>query len=334
MQIKQKKKAKLLYLMDILERKTDEEHSLCANDLCECLEKYNISAERKSVYSDIETLREFGMDIVKTHTPSRGYFLASRLFELAEIRLLIDAVQAAYFIPQKKTRSLIKKISSLVSDSQMEMLNKQVYVDSRIKTKNEQIYYSIDIIHKAIIANKQIKFLYHKKRVLDHYSVSTDEKEFVVNPYALIWSNDHYYLVCNKINYNNLIHIRLDRIKKVALLDSKARHFSQVSNYKNSFNQADYASKLFNMFSGSIEPLELICSDSILKEINERFGDAVPCRRYDDKHFIIRTDAVISEGLVSWIMQYGSNIRVSEPENLRQSVINRAKETIKSNERS
>lgn len=328
MSVKQKSKAKILYLMEIFERETDEEHILTANALCDMLKQYGIDAERKSVYADIDALRDFGMDIINTRSPGRGYFLASRRFELAEVRLLIDAVQAAYFIPLEKTRALINKISLLVSDSQMNMLKNQVYVDSRVKSSNEQIYYTIDVIHNAILEHKQIEFIYSNKKMLSGLLAASEDRTFVVNPYALIWSNDHYYLVCNKNNYDNLMHVRLDRMKKVKHLDADARHFSQVSDYKYTFDSADYAKKLFNMFSGPSEQIELICSNSIMEEIADRFGEKTPCRKYDNDRFVMKTEAVVSEGLVSWIMQFGSRIVVKSPEFLRESVFNRAKEIV------
>jgi len=167
MSAKHKSKSKILYLMEIFERKTDDDHILSAGALCESLREYDIDAERKSIYADIESLRDFGMNIINTRSPRRGYFLASRKFELAEIRLLIDAVQAAYFIPPNKTKTLINKIGLLVSDSQMDMLKNQVYIDNRLKSSNEQIYYTIDVINRAITLNKQIEFKYSKKKVLN-----------------------------------------------------------------------------------------------------------------------------------------------------------------------
>lgn len=328
MSVKHKSKSKILYLMEIFERKTDDDHILSASALCESLREYDIDAERKSIYADIESLRDFGMNIINTRSPGRGYFLASRKFELAEIRLLIDAVQAAYFIPPGKTKTLINKIGLLVSDSQMNMLKKQVYIESRLKSSNEQIYYTIDVIHRAITLHKQIEFIYSKKIVLNYFSAASEDKDFVVNPYALIWSSDHYYLICNKTNYDNLMHVRLDRMKKVELLDTDARHFSEVCDYKNSFDSADYSSKLFNMFSGAKCTVELVCSNSIIEEITDRFGEKSNCRRYDNEHFIIKTEAVVSEGLVSWIMQFGSRIAVKSPDSLKESVLNRAKEIV------
>lgn len=328
MSVKHKSKLKILYLMEIFERKTDEEHILSAAALCDSLREYNTDAERKSIYADIESLRDFGMDIINTRSPARGYFLASRKYELAEIRLLIDAVQAAHFIPPKKTKNLINKIGLLVSDSQMNMLKNQVYIDNRVKSNNEQIFYNIDVIHKAIASHKQIMFKYSKKKILNYFSNTEEEKEFVVNPYALIWSNEHYYLICNKTNYDNLIHVRLDRMKKVELLESESRHFSQVCEYKNFFDSADYASKLFSMFSGEKYSIELVCSNSIIEEITDKFGEKSSCRRYDNEHFIIKTEAVVSEGLVSWIMQFGSRIVVKSPVSLKESVRARAKEIL------
>lgn len=313
-------KLKLLYLMDILWIYTDEEHVLSANELCEKLEEYGSESERKSIYSDIETLRSFGFDIVNAKSPKRGFFMAQRKFEIAEVRLLVDAVQAAYFISNKKTKTLINKLYSLVSEAQAEDIEKQVFVENKLKCTNEEIYYTIDILNDAIRQGRQVEFKYFKRMLSKRMTTSGEEKTFQVNPYALIWLNDRYYLVCNNPKYDNLMHTRLDRMEKVRLLDSKARSFTEVSEYKDSFDAADYSSKMFNMFAGKNEKIELRCSNSMIDDILDRFGKDVPIKAYDDDSFVIKVQAAVSKGLISWIMQFGPHIKVLTPKSLANAV--------------
>ena len=223
-------KLKLLYVKDFLDKQSDEEHPVSVEDINEMLLSKEIECERKSIYSDVKTLKEYGMDILSVRQPKTGYCVCSRDFELPELRLLIDAVQAANFITPKKTKELIKKIGTLCSVSQAKMLEKQVYIEKRHKCSNEEIYYNIDIINRAIQSGKRISFIY-QKRQLDtaENKVVTEEKEFSVSPYAMIWSNDHYYLIANNQKYNNLMHTRIDRMKKVEILEERARKFSEVS---------------------------------------------------------------------------------------------------------
>lgn len=321
-------KLKLLYVKDFLDKQSDEEHPVSVEDINEMLLAKEIECERKSIYSDVKTLKEYGMDILSVRQPKTGYCVCSRDFELPELRLLIDAVQAANFITPKKTKELIKKIGTLCSVSQAKMLEKQVYIEKRHKCSNEEIYYNIDIINRAIQSGKRISFIY-QKRQLDtaENKVVTEEKEFSVSPYAMIWSNDHYYLIANNQKYNNLMHTRIDRMKKVEILEERARKFSEVSPYKSYFDSADYSGKIFNMFSGDTQTLEMLCDNSMLEEIVDRFGNNALIRTGDDEtRFLVDTKCVVSEGLVSWIMQFGGRIEVLEPASLREQVKMRAEE--------
>lgn len=219
-------KLKLLYLSDILSEKTDEAHPLSANELCDALCAAGIEAERKSVYKDIEVLKEYGLDIILgTENNKRGYFIGARKFELAELRLLLDAVQAANFISQKKTKILVEKIESFASKYQAATLHRQVYVDNRPKCKNEELYYTISALDDAINAELKVSFTYSRRVITDEFKQKSDEKAFKVSPYALIWSDDHYYLVCNNEKYDNLMNLRIDRIKSIAVTEESARPF-------------------------------------------------------------------------------------------------------------
>ncbi|MBQ6021851.1 MAG: WYL domain-containing protein [Clostridia bacterium] len=317
-------KLKLLYLKEIFEKHSDEQHILNAGDIADrLLRDYGLECERKSVYKDIEVLMDYGMDIVKTRSPKNGFFLASGSFELAEIRLLSDAVQAADFITKNKTKKLIEKIEGFTSVYHAEVLKKQVYIDNRPKSGNESIYYVIDALDNAIKAGRKVKFSYSRRKMDDKYAARKETRTFTLSPYALIWSNDHYYLVANNEKYDNLMNVRVDRISGVSILEEKARPVSEVSGYKRYFDAADYAAKTFNMFTGEMQMVELRCSNAILEPIFDRFGERVNTRKYDDSHFLLRTEAAISEGLVSWIMQFGTDIEAIAPQNLRDMVIQR-----------
>ncbi len=325
----QKSKLKLLYLVDILREKTDDDHPLPATEIVEELAKYEIPAERKSIYKDLDILKDYGFDIIHTGSKNRGgYFLGAREFELAEIRLLSDAVQAANFISQKKTTQLLQKIESFVSESQAKKLHSQVYVDKRPKCNNEEIYYTISLLDEAISEGIKVNFTYTRRKITDEFKTAKEDKIFTVSPYALIWSEDHYYLVCNNEKYNNLMHLRIDKIKKLKKLKYPARHFSEVSDYKNYFDSADYATKLFNMYSGEPKPIELICKNDLLEVIIDRFGENVKIQKHDKDSFIIKTNAVVSDGLTKWLLQFGGKIKVKSPNDLIYEVKKKAQEII------
>lgn len=315
-------KLKLLLIKQYLEKYSDEDNLVKADELLEMLSEKGIDCERKSIYADIAALKSYGVDI---STEKRGYRILNRDFELPELRLLMDAVQAANFISAKKSKELIGKICTLCSKNQAKILEKQVYIENRNKCTNEEIYYNIDIINKAILQKKKISFTYIK-RVIDEGAkeIVREEKELTVSPYALIWSNDHYYLVANNSKYDNLMHTRIDRMKKVETAAETARDFSEVSPYRSFFDSADYSGKLFNMFSGDTQKLVLRCSDSILEEMVDRFGEDCQIKKASkdkDEIFILETKCICSEGLVSWIMQFGEKVEVVSPESLKNDIL-------------
>lgn len=323
-----KTKLKLLYIKDYLQKYSDENNPVSADELSDMLLEKGIECERKSIYSDVQALRDYGVDIFRVRVPKNGYYIGTRDFELPEVRLLIDAVQAAKFITPKKSKELISKIGTLCSEGQSESIYGQVYVDSSVKCANEDIYYNIDVINRAIKASKKITFIYKRRKVNDKADgITNSQRTLTVSPYAMIWADDHYYLVGNNSKYDNLMHMRIDRMKKVEICDESSRNFSEVSEYKKDFDAADYSSKLFNMFSGKVQELQLICENSIVEEILDRFGNgAKVSKSEDEEHFKVKVKAVVSEGLASWVMQYGNKIEIREPVLLRNMVKEKAEE--------
>ncbi len=320
-------KLKLLYILELLYNESDEEHPIDTERILLYLRNHSIECERKSIYSDITVLKEFGLDILLSKGASGGYFLASRDFEVAEIRLLCDAVQAAGFISPKKSRHLIDKILTLVSAPQARQIKSQVYVDNRPKSANEEIYYHIDKLNRAIQNGKQVQVLYRRRKITDQNAVEYDDRLHTVSPYAMIWADDHYYLVCNKAKYDNLMVLRIDRIKKLEILENeRARHFSEVSPYKNSFDSADYAKRHLHMFSGTPEGVELICQNDLLEQVLDRFGEDVRLYRAGEDKFGLRTQAAVNDGLVAWIMQFGAKVRVKKPDSLKKLLFEKARE--------
>ncbi len=322
-------KLKLIYIIDILKRYTDEDHPMNATELCEQLAEKGISAERKAIYNDIEMLIYYGWDIVKTRGTKSGYFLGSREFELPEIYLLADAVRSADFITPKKTRELLSKIDAFLSVHQSSKREKITYISSRYKCKNEAIYYNIDKINAAVEKGVKIKVTYLKRYLTNAKKIETAEKVMVISPYATLWESDRYYLVGNNEKYDNLIHLRLDRIKSVELTQEKVRHFSEVSDYRDSFDVSDYAAKTFNMYGGEEAEIELKCKKERLEQIIDRFSDEISVYKLTEDTFSFTTDVIISDGLISWLLQFGSDIEVVKPESLRSRIAEKIKELSK-----
>ena len=327
-QARRGQKVKLLYIIKILTEFTDDEHPLSATEICEKLAAYDVTAERKAIYDDIECLISYGYDIIQTRVPKNGYFLASRDFELPEVFLLSDAVRTAKFISEKKTRELTKKLDSLVSRYQAKSNLRGIYIDSSSKTHNEELFYNIDRINAAIEQGKKIKFTYTKKVLQEGRNISLESKSRVVSPYAMTWQFDYYYLIGNYEKYDNLMNLRIDRIHSVEILDEPIRHFSEVSLYKDTFDVADYTKKLFGMFGGNMQEIKLRCHNKILEQVTDRFGDSIFITNVTDQSFDFTVKAAVSDALVTWITNYSDMIEVLRPEELREKIVDRVEKIL------
>lgn len=321
-------KLKLLYLIEILKSETDDEHPLSATELCDRLNSKGITAERKAIYDDIEKLNDFGFDIIKTRTPKSGFFLASRDFEIPEIYLLTDAVRTAKFISPKKTRELVSKLDGMLSRHQAKKREKGIFVDNSGKCANEEIYYTIDTIDNAIANRKKISLKYGIRTLNSNREIVTVFKDRIVSPYAMTWQEDHYYLICNYEKYDNLLHLRIDRMRSVCETDQKIRPFSEVSEYADVFDIADYTKKLFGMHSGKEEDVELRCSKKHIEQIADRFSENIFIRNVTDTHFTFTVKAVVSDALVTWIMNYGESIEVLAPQSLKDAIVERTNQIL------
>lgn len=321
-------KLKLLYMLDILKKYSDEENPLNASDISEMLAAMGISAERKAIYNDIAQLEFYGCDIIKTGSPKIGWFIGDREFEVPEIYLLCDAVRSAKFISRKKTRELLGKLNGMLSVSQAKKREKGIFFGAIEKSGNEEIYYNIDTISRAIEQKRQIKIKHSSRKLDSGREVSLVTKEMVINPYSLCWQDDHYYLLGNYPKYDNIIHLRLDRINSVQILETPVRHFSQVSEYKEYFDTADYVNKLFAMHGGEMCDVEFCCNKQITEQVLDRFGEGIFITNVTENDFRIRATAALSEALVTWIISYGENLKVVKPESLKKMVIQRAQKVL------
>jgi predicted DNA-binding transcriptional regulator YafY len=164
--------------------------------------------------------------------------------------------------------------------------------------------------------------------------VVKSSKEMIINPYALTWQDDFYYLIGNYAKYDNLIHLRLDRISNAEILQTDARHFGEVSEYKEIFDVADYTNKLFGMYSGELTEVEFCCSKSITEQVLDRFSENIFIKSVTDTHFNFSVKAVASDALVTWVINYGENLKVVKPDSLREKVRQRAINVLKNYEES
>ncbi len=309
---------RLLAVKELLERKTDEEHPMGAAALLAALERRGLPSERKAVYRDIEALRAAGYDVVYTRTPTPGYFWGERAFELAEVRLLVDAVLSAEFLTRRKSLQLTDRLLGLLSERQAEALRRQIYIDRRGKQQNEEIFYTIDALHRAVAARRKITFSYVRRRLDPQKGVVQTARTLTVSPYALLWYDDRYYLIGNYEKYDDLLHLRADRMRGVRQTGEVCRPFEEVSPYRGSFDVADYAKKLAGAFAGKPMTVELVCQNELLEAMLDRFGAEVPVTPLPDGRFALRPTVAVSEGLVRELLAFGPGVEARFPERLRE----------------
>ena len=315
-------KLKLLYLMKILLEQTDENHRITMTEIIENLASYNISAERKSLYNDIESLRLYGLDIIGIQEGrTYFYYVGSRRFELAELKLLVDSVQSAKFITAKKSSELIKKLEGLASRYEASKLHRQVFVAGRVKTMNESIYYNVDRIQTVIGENSKITFQYFQWNVEKKMELRHDGAVYKVSPWALSWNDGNYYLIAYDGEKGIIKHFRVDKMLHIELNGEK-REGEQVFQ---SFDMAAYARKMFGMYGGKEERVRLECENSFAGVIIDRFGKDVTLNRLDDTHFFVNVEAAVSRQFLSWVIGLGEGVKIAGPE----SVVARMKDEIR-----
>ncbi len=305
-------KLKILYLLKILMQETDEAHPMPMPALVRRLTSFGISAERKSVYGDIETLNQFGFDILLE--PGKGYYMASRSFELPELKLLVDSVQASRFITEKKSNQLIKKLEGLTSVHLAQTLQRQVYTAERAKTLNEAIYYSVDKLHDAIYGGKKVAFLYYeytpdKQRVLKNGGA-----EYVISPYSLNFSDENYYVISRYPKYSGLTHFRVDRMSDIRILDEPADDIREASGER--FHLGEYSRKVFSMYGGQTRKVELLCDNSLVNPVIDRFGEGVYLHRAGSARFLASASVNVSPTFFAWVCMFEGKMQIVGPEDV------------------
>jgi predicted DNA-binding transcriptional regulator YafY len=307
---------KPLYLARILLERTDENNIMTAQELVNALSAYNIPANRKSIYDDIDALREFGLDIALIPGRNGGYFVASRDFELPELKLLVDAVQSSGLITGKKSKTLIGKLSKLTSISQAGQLNRQVHVAGRAKTLNEAVYYNIDAIFTAINDRRKISFKYFDYNAKKQRVYRRDGENYIRTPIAICWDDDNYYLITYSSKYEYpLTNFRVDRMIGTKVLDEKADSFD----FKK-FSIAEYTKQTFGMYNGEKVRAHLAFNESLVNAVIDHFGSDIQLSSLKDGRFSVTVEVSASPVFLAWIFQFGKQAEILAPESLRQTM--------------
>ena len=314
--------SRILYILKLLEEYTDEQHPMSITDIVEYLDKQEIKAHRRTIITDIESLKEFGIDIITIKSTQNKYFIGNRNFELPEVKLLIDAVESSKLITQKKSSELIRKLTALASRNQANELNRHIYVDDRVKPENEEVYYTVDSIHNAINNNKQIEFKYYQYTGRKEKIYKNDGYVYNLSPYALIWSEDHYYVIGFSRKHNKISKFRVDRMAqtKITAMDSMSR--------PESFDVAEYAKSVFEMFDGETRTVELKCTNDLMDVIVDRFGESVNTTELGSNCFKAIVDISISPTFYGWVFGFGNKMSILAPIDVKNEYMAMARSVV------
>lgn len=299
---------RIIELLRFLYQQTDEAHAVTVSEMIEYLKSKGILSVRQTVYTDLEALDTAGIDIVQIKSTQNRYFIGSRVFEYPELKMLVDAVASSKVISAKKSQALIQKLGQLTSIQQAEQLQRLASLSSRVKPHNEKVYYIIDSIQTAILDQHQISFQYYeytpeKKKILKH-----DGYRYILDPYALEWKNDHYYLIGYSHKHKGIAHFRVDRLTSVEPLDSKFQPMPD-------FDVAAYTNKMVDMFAAEhSEQVKLLCSNELMRVIIDHYGEDIEISPYDDTHFTVIIEVNPSGTFYGWVFKFMGKIRILSPQ--------------------
>lgn len=310
---------RVVEMLRYLYQHTDENHPATVTDITAYLKERGIQAVRQTVYADLNALITAGFDIVIVKSTQNQYFIGSRLFEYPELKMLADAVASSKIISAKKSEALVQKLGCLTSIHQAEQLKGLASLSSRVKPGNEKVYYIIDSIHSAILEHRQIEFQYYeytqtKEKILKH-----DGYRYLLDPYALEWKNDHYYLIGYSHKHNRVAHFRVDRLAGVEVLTTE---FAQLKN----FDVAAYTNTMIDMFAseGTLD-VELLCDNELMRVIIDHYGENVPVRPYDKDRFIATIKVNPSGTFYGWVFKFMGKIKILSPQECVNQMRNAAR---------
>ena len=306
-----------LYILKILQELSDDDHPLSTNDIVDILQNdYGVKTHRTTIAPDIELLQEYGYDIITIKSSQNKYFLGSRTFELPELKLLIDAVQSSRFITKTKSKVLVEKLSSIASTYQRKELFRPLVVDNKTKPDNENIYYIVDTIHEAINNKKKISFLYYDYSPTKEKHIKNDGKPYVISPYELLWNGDYYYLIGYSDEKDKIITFRVDRIERKPVILKDA-----INKESTEFDLSVYCNKIFNMFNGDEQVVELECHNEIMKNIIDQFGNEVEITANSEDTFTVKVSVSVSPTFFGWIVGFGGKIKIVGLEEVKKDYI-------------
>ena len=313
-------KLKLVKIWEILSQETDEEHPMTTQAILDKLAEMGIVCDRRTLYADIKALNECGYEICCKRAISNEYYVKDRKFSIAEIRIMMDAVQAAGFITDDKTEEFIDKLAALAGSRRGEALKDNIVAFNNTKTDNGDIYYNVETITAAIQQNKKVKFTYFDYDISHKRKYRKEGKFYYMNPYALVMDNDNYYFLGCDMYHDNMISFRVDRMEQVQV----SRHNKENLELLRKFDLQNYKKQIFGMYSGDIKEVTIRANNELMDTIYDLFGPKTRLSKYDDNEFVFTTQVQLSPQFFGWCCSFGDKLKITAP----NSVVNELEDYI------
>ena len=315
-------KLKLMYLLKILKENTDETHGITMQEIIQQLDRYGIRAERKALYTDFDSLARLGYEIEREKSDKYYYKLLTRDLDLTELKILVDAVQASKFLTQKRAENLIRKLEDQTSRYHRKDLQRQVYVVDRVSSRNEEVFDSIDCIHRAISENRKIRFQYRKWSERKKFEFTG--KNYLISPWYLCWNDENYYLIAYDTEAGKIKHYRVDRMSKPLITEEKRDGAEQLEH----ISLPEYTRKLFGMYGGEEKRITIRIPSELSGVMIDRFGENLSIRpdNEQENYAIVHIQVAFSQQFIGWLLGLGPEVEVISPSEVREVLCERGRE--------
>ena len=323
--IKQVKKGRLLALRDFLYKYTDEQYPASTQDLIDEMSRQGYPGNRKTIKDDIDVLNKFGMDIITNVSRGNSFYMASREFEIPELKLLVDAISSSRFISAAKSEQLIRKLTSMASVNEKEQIVPRIFTEDRIKVNNSHLYYVVDMLIKAVQNKKKVRFQYGEYDADKRRILRNDGEVYINSPYGCLWSDDFYYLIGYSEKHEKVVTFRVDRIVDLEIMEDN------IVLEPADFNMADYAQIVIEMYDGKPQEVELLCNNELMKNVIDKFGENIKTERVSDVQFKVLVNVSTSKTFYAWCFRFAGQMRITSPENVKREYLEMSRKVLEDN---
>ena len=320
--VKQDKKGRLLALRDYLYKYTDEQHPVSTKELIDEMTRQGYPGNRKTIKDDIDVLNKFGMDIITNVSRGNSFYMASREFEIPELKLLVDAVSSSRFISAARSEQLIGKLTAMASEYEREQITPRIFTKDRIKANNPHLYYVVDMLIQAVQNKKKVRFQYGEFDADKHKVLRNDGEIYINSPYGCLWNDDFYYLVGYSEKREKVVTFRVDRIVDLEIMDD------DIIPEPADFDMSDYAKIVIEMFDGEPQEVELLCDNELMKSVIDKFGENIKTERVSDEQFKAVVNVSTSKTFYAWCFRFAEQMKIVGPENVKNTYIEMARSVI------